>query len=89
MADSRMSFDQFVDFVNVFGGERPKHLRLGQWAYNVLWEQFPAIARAVVVQEPTVDPFYRDELMPAFLAYLLQHHVDAPPNIANRERTDG
>lgn len=64
-----ITIDQFCDFVNGFSGERPKELRLGQWAFTRLFESHPFIADVICGSD--CDPFHRDELMPVFLKKVL------------------
>lgn len=69
-----MRFSEFADFVNAFTGERPEHQRLGQWAANLLFESHPDIADEI--RTSGVDPFFRDDRIPAFLCKLLTDHVE-------------
>lgn len=68
-----MRFSEWADFVNGFTGERPKELRLGQWAFNLLHESHPRIAEEI--SGNGLDPFYQDDLIPAFLSELLNEYV--------------
>ena len=43
-------------------------LRLGQSLYNTLYKTYPEIADEI--NSKCVDPFYQDDVIPAFLAYL-------------------
>lgn len=64
-----MRFSQFADFINGFTGERPANQRLGQWAFNLLWEAYPDIANQI--RGTDSDPFYADSKVPDFLRRLL------------------
>lgn len=64
-----MRFSEFADFVNGFTGERSKHQRLGQWAFNLLQEIHPEIAEKI--RGTDSDPFYVDAKVPDFLRRLL------------------
>jgi hypothetical protein len=68
-----MTFSEFCDWVNGFSGERPEHIRLGQHAFNLLNEQFPAIANSY--RGDDLDPFYDDNKIPAFMSDILQNYV--------------
>lgn len=68
-----LRFSEWADFVNGFTGERPRELRLGQWAFNLLYESHPEIAN--MIADTDADPFYRDDLVPAFLCRLLTEFV--------------
>lgn len=69
-----LRFSEWADFVNGFTGERPKAIRLGQWAFNLLHESHPGIAN--MISGTDSDPFYRDDLIPAFLCKLLTDFVE-------------
>lgn len=64
-----ITLDDFCNIVNIFMGERDPNFRLGQWAFCVLHEEFPDIARQITASP--VDPFYDDKKIPKFLIYLL------------------
>lgn len=66
-----MTITQFFDFVNAFSGERPPNQRLGQWAFNLLYEGYPEIANYIRGGE--ADPFHDDSRMPLFLQAILEH----------------
>jgi hypothetical protein len=51
-------------------GPRPECLRLGQWAFNCLWDEFPEIAKEIR-GDNKLDPFYVDSRMDDFEAYIL------------------
>lgn len=69
----KMRFSEWADFVNGFTSERPKGLRLGQWAFNLLHDSHPKIAYEI--NGTGIDPFYRDDHIPAFLSELLKYVV--------------
>jgi len=60
---------QFADYINCFSGERPKEQRLGQWAFNILYEMYPDIANTL--RATNCDPFFNDDKIPFFLKELL------------------
>ena len=64
------------DFFQQFDKEMHQRpgLRLGQSAYNALFAIHPDLARSVIARD--MDPFYDDNRLPAFLAY-----VDANWNV--------
>lgn len=64
-----ITIDQFLDLAIAIYGKRPKELRLGQWAFNLLFESHPFIADVICGGD--CDPFHRDELMPSFLKKVL------------------
>ena len=64
-----ISIFQFADYINCFSGERPKEQRLGQWAFNILYEMYPNIADKI--RGTDCDPFYNDSKIPNFLKRLL------------------
>ena len=68
-----MKFSQFCDWINVFSGERPKNIRLGQHAFNTLCEFAPGVADRLRASD--IDPFHRDDLVPAFLSEILMSYV--------------
>lgn len=68
------SFYEFADFINIISGERPEHLRLGQYAFNVLWEEHPEIAARI--RGTASDPFYEDGRMPQFISAVLMLWCD-------------
>lgn len=68
---TNMTLTQFFDYVNAFSGERPPHQRLGQWAFNLLYEGYPDIANDIRGGE--ADPFHADSRMPLFLQAILEY----------------
>ena len=66
-----MTLNQFLDYVNGFSGECPSNQRLGQWAFNLLYEAYPEIANNIRGGE--ADPFYDDDRIPLFLQAILEH----------------
>lgn len=69
-----MKFSEWADFVNGFTGDRPKELRLGQWAFKLLYDSRPDVAN--IISGTDADPFYRDDRVPAFLCMLLREFVE-------------
>lgn len=68
-----MMFSEWADLVNGFTGDRPPELRLGQWAFALLYKSHPEIADAISGTD--ADPFYRDDRIPEFLCELLGQFV--------------
>ena len=64
-----MTLSEFADFVNGISGERPSSMRLGQWAFCLLHESYPEIAKEI--QFTNSDPFDHDKRMPVFLKRVL------------------
>lgn len=64
-----MTIEQFAYFVYRTTGVRPTELRLGQWMFNELRNEFPDIAGQIIGTE--YDPFYVDSKIPAFLKRVL------------------
>lgn len=50
--------------------ERGFGIREGQAAFNALYELSPALAQRIRGDHSTLDPFYRDENLPAFFRWL-------------------
>lgn len=71
---TKMTFDQFLDFVNGFSGDYPEGMHIGQWAWQCLDECHPDIA--MQIGETDFDPFNDDSRMRAFLCKLLQDFVE-------------
>lgn len=68
-----MKFSEWADFVNGFTGDRPPGLRLGQWAFTLLYHSHTDVAN--IISGTDADPFYRDDRVPAFLCTLLREFV--------------
>jgi len=64
-----MTLDEFLELTSAIKGYRPKSLRLGQWAYTLLFDYHQQIAQAINGTE--FDPFFDDSRIPAFLGKLL------------------
>lgn len=69
-----MSLNQFFDYINGIAGERPKHIRLGQHAANLLYEAYPNVYESI--RGTYLDPFYEDSIMQEFLIYILTYYVE-------------
>lgn len=50
----------------------PETQRLGQYAYNTLFDAEPDLA-VLINGNPTLDPFYDDAKLPAFMAFVEEH----------------
>ena len=77
ISDKKMSFAEFLDWVNGFSGERPQELRLGQYAFILLSESYPNIASQISTTDD--DPFYVDQKIPQFLCTILKDFVEPFP----------
>lgn len=64
-----MTLNEFLELATAIKGYRPKSLRLGQWAFNLLSDYHPQIAQ--VLSGTEYDPFHDDTKIPAFLRQLL------------------
>jgi len=64
-----MTLQEFLELTSAIKGYRPKCLRLGQWAYNLLYDHHPEIASRLSGTE--YDPFHDESRIPAFLRQLL------------------
>lgn len=65
-----MTHEQFGKFVvEIYSQEPPKHLRRGQWAYNLYVSRYKEMPR------PTgdYDPFYIDDNLGNFFKFISQH----------------
>jgi len=65
-----MNNEEYLDFINGFSGIRPEGIRLGQYAYNLLFEGYPEIANKITGTE--CDPFYNDKMLQKFLSKILE-----------------
>jgi hypothetical protein len=76
----KLTFDHFV---TISGTQANKYQRRGQSMMNVLNEFSNEICSAITYfGAAEIDPFYRDENIPAFLKYLLVNHVALPVETA-------
>ena len=67
-----MDYHQFLlAFVN---NEKPQSWRRGQYAFNLLHSMKPKLAE--LVRATPIDPFHRDERIPAFLEFVQAHWED-------------
>ena len=65
---------EFADLMLVFFGPRRLELRLGQHMFNTLSDCHSDICiRVIPNNSEGCDPFYRDDLIPAFLLELSNH----------------
>lgn len=52
-------------------GQRPKYLRLGQWAFSCLYDMLPELANEIRSND-RLDPFHMDSRMAAFEEYIFR-----------------
>lgn len=58
---------KFKDYKNCWDiASKPECYRVGQWAFNFVYDTYPDIANKLRATE--FDPFYRDERLTAFWA---------------------
>lgn len=69
--DEKLNVDQFYTFIDAVHRcqQVSASWRAGQTMFNVLWELHPTLA--TVIRGSNVDPFYRNDRIPAFLTELL------------------
>ena len=70
-----MSDYTFEDYLVMIYREHNTSLRLGQQAFTTLGVMRPDLAEQVMGME--LDPFYADEYLPEFLAYVGHHWNDS------------
>jgi len=63
--------EQAYHLAKTIYGQRPEHLRLGQWAFIRLIEVCPELAEKIRGDDK-LDPFYNDSLMGAFEEYIFR-----------------
>lgn len=70
-----LEFHQYLSLVI----ERPcpPDWRAGQYAFNTLRDLRPDLAERV--RGTALDPFHRDDVLPAFLRYVARHWGGPPP----------
>lgn len=66
----------FAEFLVRAVRDHPREQRVGQWYFNLLAEARPDLAERV--RGTDLDPFHRDDRLPAFLRYAVRHW-DEPP----------
>jgi hypothetical protein len=62
---------EFHDYLAGVTTGRPPGWRAGQWYFNALADVRPDLAERV--RGTALDPFHRDDLLPAFLRYVARH----------------
>lgn len=63
-----MNLKEFSELLKSMSGYKDSRLRRGQFMFNTLYRRYPAIANRINGTE--FDPFYVDERIPKFIAYL-------------------
>ena len=64
-----MTPEQAYHLAKKIYGQRPEHLRLGQWAFSCLYDMLPELANEIRGNDQ-LDPFYVDSRMAAFEEYI-------------------
>ena len=52
---------------------RPPSIRIGQHMFNTLCDYNLQLCKDVIEQSDTIDPYYNDSNIPAFLNYVIQN----------------
>lgn len=52
---------------------RPPSIRIGQHMFNTLCDYNPNLAKDIRGQLDSIDPYYNDSNVPAFLNYVIQN----------------
>jgi hypothetical protein len=68
----------FEKWNEYYANFKPKGMRLGQAAFNILIDVRPDLAERVR-GKVTLDPFYKDANLPAFLEWVASHWADDVP----------
>lgn len=68
-----MDLHDFAQYLVDIVKDRPLGTRPGQWAFNLLAEHYPAIARDI--RGTMYDPFYVDSRLPAMLSMIANNHL--------------
>jgi hypothetical protein len=63
-----MTREQFEDFKKRVWAKQDDFLRFGQFAFNILFKEYPEIANLVC--ETEYDPFYEDKKLNKFFDYI-------------------
>lgn len=63
--------NSFESWLTIATSNKPSDLRYGQWLFNTLTEIRPDLTAQVRATEN--DPFYNDDRVPAFLAWVARH----------------
>jgi len=70
--DPNKGFDAFYECAQWLAQSRPSGIRLGQFYFNHLHEQYPTLANHVRGRA-WVDPFYDDKLIASFWAFVAEN----------------
>ena len=70
-----MSYESFVNSCNYPAA----HQRKGQSAFNLLCSLRPDLSEQV--RATPLDPFYQDEILPAFFSWVKEHWGPWPPEV--------
>lgn len=62
-----MNIDEFETLIN----SRPSGIRMGQEAYNILFNRNSNLANEVLNHEEEIDPFYNDDKYKGFVLFLI------------------
>ena len=65
-----MDIEEFNKTVRDYREKNP-HIRRGQASFNIAWKLFDGLAHRVIGIEG-LDPFYKDENLPAFINFLVK-----------------
>lgn len=68
--DGDYTFEWYKNTVSTRRFSEAKHQRAGQYAFNLLADIRPDISEKI--RGSFIDPFYRDEKLPAFMAAVEQ-----------------
>lgn len=52
---------------------RPPSIRIGRHMFNILCDYNPNLAKDIRGQLDTIDPYYNDSNVPAFLNYIIDN----------------
>lgn len=69
----KLNAEQTNNFINEFNTQlksKPKDIRKGQFAFNLLYEQYPKLAD--LLRGTINDPFYNDDNLPNFFNFIQQ-----------------
>lgn len=68
-----MNYKEYFQGANEYFLKHKEHLRYGQALVNYLWEYSSKVYTAVMLNEPAVDPYNDDALVPDFLSSVYNH----------------
>lgn len=70
-----MTLVQFFNLIREIYGPRHEALRLGQHAFNYLYDLYPNVANAIHGDD-NLDPFNVDSNLDAMLIFILKNYVE-------------